>query len=128
MKKILIIDDDPLVLKTLNRLFSREGYIVESAKGAWEGLEKGKNLDVNLVICDVRMPEIDGIELMKKIKEYRKNQNKIIAPVIFITGYASDKAPVEAKKLDARDYLLKPFDLDKLLQSVEENLSRDDEY
>ncbi|MCD6227975.1 MAG: response regulator [Candidatus Omnitrophica bacterium] len=125
-KKILLIDDDPLVLKTLKKLLKAEGYCVELAKAAQEGLEKGKTLNVDLIICDVKMPEINGIELIKQVKEFRKNENKPDVPVIFITGYASEDAPIEAIKLGARDYLLKPFDLDKLLGSVKANLAKSD--
>ena len=95
---------------------------MESAKTAQEGIEKGKATDSDLIICDIRMPETDGIELIKQVKATRKGEDKPDIPVIFITGYASEDAPIEAIKLGAKDYILKPFDLDRLLESVKENL------
>ena len=121
-EKILVIDDDVLVLKTLRKLLEREQYIIESAQTAQEGIEKGMTLDVDLILCDIRIPEADGIEIINQIKEHRKKENKPDIPVIFITGYASEDAPIDAIKLGAKDYILKPFDLDKLLQSVRDNL------
>ncbi len=120
--KILLIDDDVLILKTLRKLLEREKYIVESAQTAQEGIEKGGNLDFDLILCDIRIPGTDGIEIIRQIKERRNKENKPEIPVIFITGYASEDAPIGAIKLGAKDYILKPFDLDKLLQSVRDNL------
>ena len=126
-KRVLLIDDDPLVLKTIRKLLEREDCLVEAAKTAQEGLEKGKSADADLIICDIRMPETDGIELIRQIKDARKNNGKTEIPVIFITGYASEDAPIQAIKLGAKDYILKPFDLDRLLESVKENLKESEE-
>ena len=121
-KNIIVIDDDPLVIKTIKKLLDKEGYSVDIAKTSKEGLEKCKLQDYHLIICDVRMPEIDGIELITEIKKYRKDANMLDIPVIFITGYASEEAPINAIRLGAKDYVLKPFDMDKLLESVKNNL------
>lgn len=122
-KRILVIDDDVLVLKTVKKLLDREGYIVETSKNAKEGIEKIKSEDFNLVVCDVRMPETDGIELIEHARELKKSENKPAIPFVFITGYASEETPIRALKLGAKDYVLKPFDMDKLLESVKNNLS-----
>jgi len=122
-KKILVIDDDVLVLKTVKKLLDREGYVVEIAKSAQEGLEKIMKQEFNLVVSDVRMPEKDGIELIEQVRQIRKNENKPHLPFVFITGYASEEAPIKALKLGAKDYVLKPFDIDKLLESVKNNLT-----
>ena len=116
-KNILVIDDDVLVLKTVKKLLDREGYIVETAKSATEAIEKLKDHVFNLIISDVRMPVMDGIEFLERIKKENKT------PVIYITGYASEEAPIRALKLGAKDYVLKPFDIDKLLDSIKNNLS-----
>lgn len=126
-RNILVIDDDPLVLKTIRKLLDKAGYVVETAKTAREGLEKGKNYDFDLIICDVRMPEINGIELITEVREFRKGKNKTEIPVIFITGYASEEAPIQAIKLGAEDYILKPFDIDKLLAAVNNILPKANE-
>ncbi|MFA4889211.1 MAG: response regulator [Candidatus Omnitrophota bacterium] len=127
-KKILVIDDDVLVLRTLKKLLTREGYLVETAKEAQDvnqAVEKIRNTssdDFNLIICDIRMPGTDGTELIAQIKESRRNENKPEVPVIFITGYANEEASNKAIKLGAKDYVLKPFDIDKLLISVKSSL------
>jgi len=121
-KKILVIDDDPLVCKSLYFLLNREGYLVDIMKNSKEVLEKIKNQDFDLIICDIRMPEIDGIELIRQIKKYRKDSERVNIPVIFITGYASKEAPVKARDLGAESYLLKPFDIDMLLDTVKKIL------
>ena len=117
-KEILLIDDDALILKTLNRLLSKQGYNIEIIKDSTEALEKALSTDYDLIICDIRMPGLDGIELISQIKEGRNQADKTEIPVIFITGYASEDAPIDAIKLGVKDYILKPFDMDKLLESI----------
>ncbi|MDD5217379.1 MAG: response regulator [Candidatus Omnitrophica bacterium] len=120
MEKILIIDDDALVLKTLKNLFERKKYTVQMAKSGQEALQKLENEGFDLILCDIRMAELNGIETIRKLREkFQLNQTR---PVIFMTGYASEEVPIEAIKLGAKDYILKPFDLDELLASVQKNL------
>lgn len=122
-KKILIIDDDPLVLKTLQNLFIHSGYETECVKNGNEAIAKLKsNTEFNLVISDIRMPGKDGIAVINEIKKICKEQLRKELPFLFITGYASEEAPIDAIKLGAKDYLLKPFDLDELLASVKKNI------
>jgi len=123
-KNILVIDDDVLVLKSIKKLLEREGYVAETAKTAKDGIEKMQSQDFHLIVCDVRMPEMDGIEFTEKIKGIRKSENKPEVPVVFITGYSSEEAPITALRLGAKDYILKPFDIDKLLESVKNNLAK----
>ena len=75
----------------------------------------------DLVISDIRMPGADGISLIKKIKDTGSKNAQ--TPVILITGYASEDAPIDAIKLGVKDYILKPFDLDELLTSVRKYIS-----
>jgi len=112
-KKILIVDDDSLVLKTLQNLLSRHNYEVHCAKSSEDALRQVESGNFNLIVSDVRMPEQDGIELLKKIRA-----NGLGTPFVFITGYASENTPIDAIKLGAKDYILKPFNLDELLESV----------
>jgi len=124
-KNILVIDDDPLVLKTIKKVLERERYSVEIVKNASDATEKIRNKEFDLLICDVRMPETDGIELIKQVKKIKKDENKLDIPTIFITGYASEETPIKAYDLGAKDYILKPFDIDKLIESVKNNLAYD---
>jgi two-component system response regulator AtoC len=117
-KKILIVDDDSLVLKTLQNLLSRQNYEIICAKSGEEAIHYLELGDFSLVLSDIRMPGQDGIELLKKIRA-----NGIETPFVFITGYASENAPIDAIKLGARDYLLKPFNLDELLESVKKYIA-----
>jgi len=121
-KRILLIDDDALVLKTLEKLFARADYETRSAKDGNEAETTLRAEPFDLIICDVRMPGKDGISVMKGLKEICQKELKKDIPCIFITGYASEETPIDAIKLGARDYILKPFDLDELLSSVKRNI------
>lgn len=122
-KNILLVDDDPLVLKSLQNLLLREGYAIDCAKTAAEAREKFQTKSFQLILCDIRMPGEDGITAIKKLREATKGGAESNVPCIFITGYASEEAPIEAVKLGAKDYLLKPFDLDELLASVRRHIA-----
>lgn len=115
MKKILLIDDDVLILKTIRKLLSLEGYEIFECKNAEESLALIKKKTFDLVITDIRMPGLNGIQMLEKMRGDQQNQN---LPVILITGYASEDAPLEAFRLSADDYILKPFNSDQLLASV----------
>lgn len=122
-KKILLIDDDVLVLKTLVNLFTRSGYEIETSKSAEEAYHKAKSTSFDLLISDIRMPGEDGIAFIKRIKNEMQTRGGKEIPFIFITGYASEDAPIEALKIGAKDYILKPFDLDELMKSVRKHLA-----
>ncbi|UCC94583.1 MAG: beta-ketoacyl-ACP synthase II [Candidatus Omnitrophota bacterium] len=121
-KRILVVDDDLLVLKSLTRLFNKEGYHVATAKSGKEALEKVEKEDFDLVVVDIRMPELDGIETTRRIKECCRKKSAPEVPVIFITGYSDIEAHTKAKELG--EVVLKPFDLEKFLSLVNESSSR----
>lgn len=121
-KRILLIDDDVLVLKSLQNLLTREGFELECAKSGEEAANKIKTNAVDLIICDIRMPGQDGISVMRRLKQVCKEGVGSEIPFIFITGYASEEAPIDAIKLGAKDYLLKPFDLGELVASVKQHI------
>lgn len=121
-KRILVIDDDPLVLKTLKNLLVKNGYNILAFKDSEQAMSQMLNDDFDLILCDVRMPGLDGIELISQFNKERQKNGRTETPVIFITGYASQEAPIKALKLKAKDYILKPFDLDKLLKAVKDAL------
>lgn len=115
-KKILLIDDDRLVLNTLRKLFSKEGYGVATAPSGKEALEIIKKTDFDLVIADIKMAGIDGVETATAIKKYFNERNKPEIPIVFITGYADIADQKHAQNLG--EVLIKPFDNEELLENV----------
>jgi two-component system response regulator AtoC len=126
MKSILIIDDDPLIRKTLSSHLSK-GFEVTLAEDGEEGLQNYEEGIPDLVILDIRLPDLSGLEVLCKIKERNKNAN-----IIIMTAYDDMKTTVEAIKLGAFEYLVKPLDTVELdltinkafqMQSLEEKVS-----
>ena len=125
-KKILLIDDDVLVLKSTGSLLERQGYQVTRAKNCEEAIQCINSANFDLIISDIRMPGNDGIATVKKIKEKLTSSSQSLPPFILITGYASEEAPIQAIKLRASDYVLKPFDNDLLVSSIKKALESAD--
>ncbi|MBI3927961.1 MAG: response regulator [Armatimonadetes bacterium] len=113
MQDILIIDDDDLVRQSLSLLLSREGFVVHSAAGGREALELARQQAFTVVVCDIRMPDMDGIEAVRLLRQELED-----AHFIMITGYASEEAPIQALRLGVDDYLRKPFDLNEFLERI----------
>ncbi len=118
-KKILLIDDDELITKSLSILLNKKGYETITARNAGEALEKVKEADFGLIICDVRMPVLDGIETIKQIRAYLNQSNKDLIPEILISGYADQDKYEKALSLKVAGYLFKPLDNDEFLQAVQ---------
>ncbi|MDI3547487.1 MAG: two-component system, NtrC family, response regulator AtoC [Halanaerobiales bacterium] len=114
---ILIIDDDRGLRVSLSAFLEKKGYSTLTAATAQEGLEIIENNTVDLVLLDIRMPGMDGITALKKIKEINSDLN-----VIIITGYGSIETAVEAMKEGAVDYVTKPFNLKELSSKIETSL------
>jgi two-component system NtrC family response regulator len=114
MKTILIVDDEPNYLIVLSELLRDEDYEVYTADSGISGLKVARETDLDLVITDMKMPGMDGIELLAKLKEFNKH-----LPVILITAYAEVDKAVEAMHLGAFTYLAKPFSNEQLLASVQ---------
>jgi len=106
---ILIVDDEQVVRESLVHWFTEEGYEVEASDSAPEALSRLASREIDLVIADIRMPGMDGIELLEKIKS-----EQLDTSVIMMTGYASVETAVRALKHGAFDYITKPFDPDDL--------------
>lgn len=121
-KNILLIDDDKLILMTLKRLLTREGYKVTTAISGAVALRKIEEADFDLVISDIKMPETDGIETVKKIREYLAQQGKSLIPEIFITAYAKEDMYQEALALNAAGYIEKPFDIKTLMETLKKTI------
>jgi len=121
-KNILVIDDEPLVTKSLEKLLRVNGYNAFIAASAQEALEKIKETDFDLIISDIRMPGTNGIEAIGQIREYLKQNKKAQAPEIFITGYASEENYQQAIQLKVAEYIYKPFDIKELLDIIKRRL------
>ncbi|NIR46549.1 MAG: sigma-54-dependent Fis family transcriptional regulator [Gemmatimonadetes bacterium] len=102
--KVLVVDDEAGVRRTLSMILEDEGYQVISASDGREGLEKAAKEEPDLILCDIRMPRMDGLEFLE---EYRKRNGEAL--VITITAYGSNELAVEAMQKGAYDYLPKPF-------------------
>lgn len=117
-KKILLIDDEALVTKSLSRILQKEGYEVRVCHNGQEAISQVQSDRPDLIICDIRMPDLNGVEFVKKIRDLLKNSSKKPVPEILITGYADEKTTKEAEALKVREYLYKPFDLRDFLACV----------
>lgn len=116
--KILLIDDDRLVLKSLKKLLENEGYIISCAENSKQAIDLMNQIEFDLIISDIRMPGVNGIELAHNAREILKEKNQGITPIIFITGYSDENSYNEAQKIGASDFIYKPFGKDKFLQSI----------
>lgn len=117
-KKILVIDDEELITKSLLKLLSTEGYNVSMVSNGRDAIEKVGMSDFDLIISDVRMPELDGIETIKQIRTHLKKSHKNPIPEIFITGYADKEKYERAIDLKVADYIYKPFDRTDFLKTI----------
>lgn len=106
---ILVVDDDISHCTILQALLRGWGYRVALANNGLQALEKVREKVFDLVLCDIRMAEMDGIETLKEIKTFNPS-----IPVLIMTAYSSVDTAVEALKSGALDYLIKPLDFDKL--------------
>ncbi len=120
-KRILLIDDDELVVRTLERLLASKGYHVETANNAIDAVSKVAITDFGLVISDIRMPGESGIIAIEKIKKIY-DEKRHISGFMFITGYAEEDTPEHAIRLGVDRFLFKPFDNDTFLRNVQEEL------
>ena len=113
MPDILIIDDEKAIRKALMEILSSEGYKTEEAADGEEGLKKFKEKTYDLVLCDIKMPKIDGIEFLQKAGEINPD-----VPVIMISGHGNIETAVDAVKKGAFDYISKPPDLNRMLITI----------
>jgi two-component system nitrogen regulation response regulator NtrX len=113
MSNILIIDDEKAIRKTLSEILSYEGYKMDEAGDGEEGLKKFREKDYDVILCDIKMPKMDGIEFLEKAKEANPD-----TPIIMISGHGTIETAVEAVKKGAYDYISKPPDLNRLLITI----------
>lgn len=118
MSCILIIDDEKAIRRALKEILEYEKYSVEEAVDGIDGLEKMKANDFDLIFCDIKMPSMDGMELLDKAKEITSS------PIVMVSGHGNIATAVEALKKGAVDYIEKPLDLNRVLKTVKENINK----
>ncbi len=119
MPYILIIDDEKAIRKTLNEILGYEGYKIDEAADGEEGLRKFKENTYDLVLCDIKMPKLDGLEFLERAKEINPE-----TPIIIISGHGNIETAVEAVKKGAFDYISKPPDLNRMLITLRNALEK----
>lgn len=117
--RILIVDDDENIRKVLTTILEEEGYIIESVDTAKKAIERTKKKSYNLALIDIRLPDMEGIELLTRMMDTTPKMRKII-----ITGYPTIQNAIEAVNRGADAYILKPFDMEKVLKLIEDQLER----
>ena len=120
--RILVIDDDENIRSVLTAILEDEGYIVESVGTAKKGIETSEKSFFNLALIDVRLPDMEGIELLAKMRSTKPKMRKII-----VTGYPTLQNAVAAVNKGADGYVMKPFDVEKILQTIKEQLQKQKE-
>src|SRR5204862_20979 len=119
MPDILLIEDEKAIRKTLSEILSYEGYKIDEAGDGEEGLKKFKEKTYDMVLCDIKMPKMDGIEFLQKAGEANAD-----VPIIMISGHGNIETAVEAVKKGAYDFISKPPDLNRLLITIRNALDK----
>jgi DNA-binding NtrC family response regulator len=111
--RALVIDDEQIVLDSVSRILSEDTYEVDTSLNGREGLAKALEGHYDVLLTDIRMPDIGGMRVLRDVKRAKPS-----LPVVIITGYATVRSAVQAMKLGAADYLEKPFTPEQLLKAV----------
>ena len=121
MPKILIIEDEAAIRRVLKKIISEENeaHNVEEAEDGLQGIEMIMNTDYDLVFCDIKMPKMDGVEVLEKAKKIKPE-----IPIVMISGHGDLETAVNTMRLGAFDYISKPPDLNRLLNTVRNALDR----
>jgi DNA-binding NtrC family response regulator len=117
--RILAVDDDENIRKVVVAILEDEGYVVDSVGTAKEAIEKSKSKFYNLALIDIRLPDMEGIELLTKFRDTTPRMRKVI-----VTGYPTLQNAVDAVNKGADAYIVKPFDVKKVLMTIQEQLSK----
>jgi DNA-binding NtrC family response regulator len=120
--RILVVDDDESVRKVLATILEEEGYAVDTAKNGREAIKKSKVKFYNLALIDIRLTDMEGTKLLTRVKDTMPKMRKII-----ITGYPSLQNAIEALNRGADAYILKPFDMGKVLGTIKDQLKKQEE-
>ncbi|HVP16675.1 MAG TPA: response regulator [candidate division Zixibacteria bacterium] len=120
-KRILIVDDDEAVLESIGDYLALKGYIVDTAKTGTEAIEKSRKGFFNLAILDIRLPDVDGTELLTKMHNTEPKMMKVM-----LTGYPNSQNAIDSVNRGADAYLVKPVQLEKLFKLIEQKLAEQD--
>ena len=120
--KILIVDDDENIRRTMKAILEREGYLVDVAVSGCEAIEKTQMKAYNIAILDIRLPDMEGVELLKLISDGVPRTRKIM-----VTGYPSMQNAIAALNKNADAYLIKPVEIDSLLTIVKNQIILQDD-
>jgi two-component system response regulator HydG len=120
--KIIIVDDDENIRKTMKAILEDEGYIVDLAENGNQAIKMTQERTYNIALLDIRLPDIEGVELLKLIKDNVPRTRKIM-----VTGYPSMQNAIIALNKNADGYLIKPVNVEKLLDIVKEQLQLQEE-
>jgi CheY-like chemotaxis protein len=123
VKRILLVDDEELVIRSIGKLLQKKDYDVVMANSGENAIALVRKETFDLVVLDVRMPGMNGIEVVKAIRQFQKKMGRKAIPEILITGYADETMMKEAEALKVADCLYKPFDIRDFLTCVERHLS-----
>ncbi|MGA3059623.1 MAG: response regulator [Candidatus Bathyarchaeia archaeon] len=115
--KILVVDDDENIRSTMKTILEDEGYVVDLAATGVEAVQKTKKSAYNVALLDIRLPDMEGVELLKLMKDPVPRMRKIM-----VTGYPSMQNAISALNKNADAYLIKPIDIESLLNTVKEQL------
>ena len=121
MSKILIIEDEASIRRVLTKILSEESstYLVEEAANGLEGLEKVKASDYDLILCDIKIPKMDGVEVLDAVKKIKPE-----IPMVMISGHGDMETAIQTMRMGAFDYISKPPDLNRLLNTVRNALDK----
>lgn len=117
--RILIVDDEEIVIRSCLRILADTDYVVEVARGGLEALRKIDETPYDVLVVDIMMPQIDGLEVLKHVKQTRPDSE-----VIIFTGLSQTETALRARELGAFGYLPKPFEPDEILQLIAQALAR----
>ena len=117
--RILIVDDEEIVVRSCQRILADSGYQIDTVSDGWEALRRVESEQFDVIILDIMMPKVDGMEVLQQVKERHPETD-----VIMVTGLSQIQTAVKSMKLGAFDYLSKPFDPDELKHVVERALER----
>ena len=117
-KKILVIDDEELIIKSLRKLLEYNDFAVVVAKNGQDAITIAEEEKFDLIIADIKMPGINGVDSVQSIYEILTEKNTPKIPVIFITGYADSEIKDRAKLLNPVAYIYKPFDITELVGKI----------
>jgi carbon-monoxide dehydrogenase iron sulfur subunit len=117
-RRILVVDDEPMVTRSCRRVLADQGYQVEATESGQEGMKQAFDGSFDLVFADLKMPDLDGMELVRALRS-----KKPATAVIIITGYGTVPSAVEAVKLGVSDYIEKPFEPDQIVTAARRALA-----